>query len=116
MATRRSKVAKGKAKSKAGSLNPTRIIEVALAFWSSKTLLSAIELGLFTELAKGPLEAEALWERLGLNPRSARDFFDALVALGLLDRRGHQYRNTPETDLFLDSRQADLCGRGAGDG
>ena len=43
--------------------------------------LKAIELGLFTELAKGARTAEDLTARLGLHPRSARDFFDALVAL-----------------------------------
>src|ERR687883_1138993 len=81
---------------------PERILGLGLGFWGSKTLLSAVELGLFTELAKGPLDAEALRQRLGLHPRSSRDFFDALVALGLLERRDGRYANTPETDLFLD--------------
>jgi hypothetical protein len=67
--------------------------------------LSAIELELFTELAKGQLNAEQLRERLGLHPRSARDFFDALVALHVLDREngreGEYYRNTPETEQYL---------------
>ncbi|HEY8475782.1 MAG TPA: methyltransferase [Chloroflexota bacterium] len=81
---------------------PDRLLELGLGFWGAKVLLSAVELGLFTELAKGPLDGEALRVRLGLHPRGARDFFDALVALGLLDRQGGQYANTPETDLFLD--------------
>ena len=34
-------------------LTPDRIMQLGLGFWGSKTLLSAIELGLFTELAKG---------------------------------------------------------------
>jgi hypothetical protein len=80
-------------------LTPDGIMQLGLGFWGSKTLLSAIELGLFTELATGPLEAVALTERLGLHPRSARDFFDALVALGMLERDGGLYANTPETDL-----------------
>jgi hypothetical protein len=64
-------------------------------------LLSAIEVGLFTALADGPLSARDLAERLGLHPRGARDFFDALVALGMLEREGGLYRNTAETNLFL---------------
>ena len=32
-------------------LSPERILQTGLAFWNSKTLLSAIELGVFTELA-----------------------------------------------------------------
>jgi len=82
---------------------PEAILQLGTGFWASKTLLSAVELGLFTELASaGPLDAEALRERLGLHERSARDFFDALVALGMLERDNGTYRNTPETDLFLD--------------
>jgi hypothetical protein len=76
----------------------------------SKTLLSAIELGLFTELAKGPVEAKALRQQLVLHERSARDFFDALVALGMLRRKGTTYSNTPETALFLDRGKGSYVG------
>ena len=61
-------------------LAPDQIMNLGLAFWGSKTLLSAVEIGLFTELAKEPLDLETLSERLMLHPRSARDFLDALVA------------------------------------
>ena len=64
---------------------PERIMQLGLGFWGSKTLLSAVEIGLFTELAKDPLDFETLSERLMLHPRSARDFLDALVALGMLE-------------------------------
>jgi FAD/FMN-containing dehydrogenase len=84
-------------------LTPEPIMKVGMAFWGSKTLLSAVELGLFSELAAaGALDAEALRKRLGLHPRSATDFFDALVALGMLERQDGRYVNTPETELFLD--------------
>jgi Dimerisation domain len=69
-------------------LTSSMIMQLGTGFWGSKTLLSAIELGLFTELAKGPLDGKTLGERLRLHPRSARDFFDALVALGMLKRTG----------------------------
>jgi hypothetical protein len=83
-------------------LAPDRILQLGMGFWGSKALLSAVELGLFTALAQGPLEAEELRERLGLHSRGARDFFDALVALGMLERTDGRYANTPDTDLFLD--------------
>ena len=89
---------------------PAKIMQLGLVFWGSKTLLSAIELALFTELAKGPLDTDALREKLGLHPRSARDFFDALVALGMLRREGDRYTNTPETDLFLDKAKPSYLG------
>lgn len=92
------------------TLSPDRIMQLGFGFWGSKTLLSAVELGLFTELAKGPLDAEALTKRLDLHPRSARDFFDALVALGMLKRTGRRYANTPETAMFLDRAKPSYMG------
>ena len=89
---------------------PEHILQVGLGFWASKTLLSAVEMGLFTELAAHPGELGSVGERLGLHPRSAADFLDALVALGFLDRRDGVYHNTPATDLFLDRRKPSYLG------
>ena len=83
------------------ALSPTSIIDLAVAFWGAKTLLSAVELHLFTVLAPGPLDRDTLAARLHLHPRAARDLLDALVALGMLMRTGETYANTPETDAFL---------------
>ncbi len=91
-------------------LAPDRIMQLGFGFWGSKTLLSAIELGLFSELAKGSRDAKALAKRLKLHPRSARDFFDTLVALGLLKRIGARYANTAETALFLDRAKPTYVG------
>jgi hypothetical protein len=91
-------------------LTPDGILQLGLGFWGSKTLLSAIELRLFTELGDGPLEAEELGARLRLHDRSRRDFLDALVALGMLEREGERYANTPATDLFLDRRKPSYVG------
>ncbi len=91
-------------------LHPDHILQVALGFWASKTLLSAVEIELFTELAKHPEDLETLQARLGLHPRSSRDFLDALVALQFLERREGKYYNTPSTDFFLDKRKASYIG------
>ncbi len=69
------------------AVTPANIFKLGFGFWESKTLLSAVELGLFTELAKRPAYLADLSRRLGLHERSARDFLDALVALRLLDRQ-----------------------------
>lgn len=76
-------------------------MQLGLGFWASKTLLSAIELGVFSELANGALNVDELSARLKLHPRGARDFFDTLVSLGMLEREGRLYSNTPESDQFL---------------
>jgi hypothetical protein len=91
-------------------LTPDKIMQLGLGFWGSKALLSAVELGVFTELAKGPQDCESLRIRLDLHPRGARDFFDALVSLGMLQRNKDRYANTSEGDLFLDRRKSSYVG------
>ena len=86
----------------AGSVSPDGILQLGLGFWGSKALLSAVELGVFTELASGPKDLASLTAGLGLHPRSARDFFDALVALRIIDRQGGMYVNSAEADRYLD--------------
>src|SRR4051812_5160751 len=61
---------------------PAKLVQLGLGFWASKAFLSAVEFGVFSELAKEPTDAQTLGERLGIHPRGARDFLDALVALG----------------------------------
>ena len=90
--------------------SPDHILQTGLAFWASKTLLSAVEMEVFTELAKGPESLESLTGRLGLHPRSSRDFLDTLVALGFLERENGHYRNTPSSDIFLDKHKPSYLG------
>ncbi len=90
--------------------SPDSILQTGMAFWASKTLLSAIEMEVFTELARHPEDLETLTGRLGFHPRAARDFFDALVALGFLERHDGVYFNSPSADLFLDKRKPSYIG------
>jgi hypothetical protein len=89
---------------------PDHILQIGTGFWASKVLLSAVELELFTELAKHPEPLSELSARLGLHQRAARDFLDALVALNFLERRDGTYYNTPATDVFLDKRKPSYIG------
>jgi hypothetical protein len=93
-------------------LSPDRIRALASGYQPARVLLSAVELGIFAELASGPLDAEQLTDRLGLHLRGARDFFDTLVALGLLEREDGRYRNSAEAAAFLDPAQATYVGGG----
>lgn len=90
---------------------PDRIVQLGLAFRAAKTLLSAVELGVFTKLAREPLDLDTLTKKVGINERGARDFFDALVALRMLDRdESGRYSNTPETALYLDREKPTYIG------
>jgi SAM-dependent methyltransferase len=87
--------------------DPSAIMQVGLGFWSSKALLTAVELRLFTLLGSGPLTGGQITEALELRSRAVFDFLDGLVALGFLDRDGSgpaaSYANTPDTAVFLDA-------------
>jgi SAM-dependent methyltransferase len=90
--------------------NPEQILRLGFGFWSSRTLLSAVELGVFSALARAPCDLATLERQLGLHPRAARDFLDALVSLRLLQRAGGVYRNSPECELFLDRAKPSYVG------
>lgn len=87
------------------SLSPTRLRALGTAYRQARVLLSAVELGVVAALVDQPLDAETLAARLGVHERGARDLFDALVALGVLDRRDDRYRPTVEAAAFLDPAQ-----------
>ncbi len=94
----------------AADVTPERLLQLGLSFWASKTLLSAVELGVFTQLAQGGRTASELRHVLGINERSAEDFFDALVALNMLERENGIYRNAPDADVFLDKAKPSYVG------
>jgi hypothetical protein len=89
---------------------PENIMNLGMGFWASKTVLSAVELGVFSALAASPADLATLQTRLSLHPRSARDFLDALVALKLLERDDGVYRNAADADLFLDKAKPSYIG------
>src|SRR5437763_141950 len=86
--------------------DPSPILQTAFGFWSSKVLLTAVEMGLFSKLGSRRLSGAQLGAELSLHPRGIRDFFDALVAMKFLDRDGigldAKYYNTPACALYLD--------------
>jgi hypothetical protein len=94
--------------------SPGRIFQIGMGFWAAKALLSAVELGVFTELAAGSRTGPELERTLGLHPRATFDFLDTLVSLGLLGREGNgpgaRYGNTPETAAFLNRKSAEYVG------
>ena len=62
-------------------------------FCDAKILLTAVELGLFTQLHTGPAPESEIRQRLGLNGRGLADFLQALVSIGVLVEHDGTYRN-----------------------
>ena len=95
-------------------ITPSRIMEIGMGFWASKTLLTAVKLGLFTHLANGKLSGKEIQDKLKLHDRSLFDFLDTLVALGFLNRSGLKesavYNNSEDSNLFLDKNKPSYIG------
>ena len=97
-------------------LNPSSIMQVGLGFWPSKVLLTAVNAGLFTNLAKQPLSLKEIKALFNWNcmDRHASDFLDTLYALKFLKREGINesaiYSNTDETNFFLDKEKPSYIG------
>lgn len=95
-------------------LSPERILQAGLGFRDSQLLLSALELGLFTELGKGPRTAHQLHRALGLSAQATAPWLDRLVELNFLERDGAGdgaiYLNSREAAHFLDRKSAAYVG------
>ena len=94
--------------------DPSRIMQIGMGFWASKTLLTAVNMNLFTHLATGQKSGHQIQQLLGLHERSLFDFLDTLVALGFLQRTGIKenaiYSNSQDADLFLDKNKLTYIG------
>ena len=90
------------------------LLQAALGFRAAQALLCAVELGLFSELARGPRTVRQLRRALGLSERAAPDLLDALVAMGVLEREGDDaqavYLNGRAASRYLDRRRPEYLG------
>ncbi|CAB9504458.1 Tetracenomycin polyketide synthesis 8-O-methyl transferase TcmO [Seminavis robusta] len=91
-------------------VKPEKIIEEAYAWLETATLLAAVDMEIFSELAKhGPMTHLQIREHMELNPRSTPDFPDTLLAMKLLERDGDGdtalYRCSKETAVYLDKNR-----------
>lgn len=82
--------------------DPTRIMDMASAFYRSQVLFAASDLNIFGALAeRGTASAEELAEGLGVSRRGLRLLLDACVAVGLLTKADDAYANSAEAGAFL---------------
>ena len=97
------------------NLSPERLLRSGQGLWAAYLLQTALELGVFTELGRGPRTRGQLQRRLALRGPGAVDLFDALVGLGWLEREGDDdaalYVNSREAGHYLDARSPAASGR-----
>ncbi len=80
---------------------PIAIMQMVSGFWVSKTLASAVELGVFSRMSGKKVRAEEFAPLFGLQPRPAEMLLSACTALGLLERQDGHYQNSALAEEFL---------------
>jgi len=79
----------------------TRLQRLAHSYRAAAALMAAVELGLFTRVARGADTEAAVAQALDLTPTNAERLVTACVALGLLVREGDRLHNAPDVARFL---------------
>jgi len=81
--------------------DPTPVIDLIEAFRRSKTMFTALSLGVFDQLAAGPREGPDIATATRTDPDTCARLLDACVALGLLARQGAAYANSATAQAYL---------------
>ncbi len=87
------------------------LLEMLYAYQGSAILMGSHELGIYDALAEGPLTAQEVASRLGSAARATELLLNACVAVGLLQRAGDEYQNSPLSDKFLVHDRPGYLGR-----
>ncbi len=86
-------------------LDTTRLQKMAQAYWESAALMAAVELDIFTAIARGQDTISAVAEAAGIGMRNAERLLTALVAMTLLTRDDSgvegRFANAPDVQRFL---------------
>jgi precorrin-6B methylase 2 len=81
--------------------DPDDVLELFLGFWISRTVMAAVELGVFEALEDEALDLAGAQKALGLDPRPAAALLDTCVSTGLLDKEDGRYHNSALASRFL---------------
>jgi SAM-dependent methyltransferase len=93
--------------------NPASIFDALNSYQRTAALKAAIELDLFTEIARGSQIAEALAQAVNASTRGIRILCDYLVVSGLLSKEDGQYSLTVDSAMFLDRNSPAYFGSAA---
>jgi SAM-dependent methyltransferase len=83
-------------------VSPVPLMQLSTGFWAFKTLAAAHELDVFTRLSSGGgMTIEEMAAEYGIEKRPSEMLLTACAALGLLDKDGARYVNTPLAEEYL---------------
>jgi hypothetical protein len=82
-------------------VDTVRLQDMAYAHRQSAVLLTALELGLFTQVSRGVRSVGEVARALEITETNADRLLTACAALGLLLREGDRFRNAADVERFL---------------
>jgi 2-polyprenyl-3-methyl-5-hydroxy-6-metoxy-1,4-benzoquinol methylase len=77
------------------------LLQIAWGYAPGLIIEAALDCGIFNQLDKSPRTVAELAGASGASTRGLTAILNALVSLGLLDRKGARYTLTPESSAFL---------------
>jgi len=81
--------------------DPAPVLDLIDAFRRSKTMFTAVSMGIFDYLANQPASAADLAATLKANPDALERLLDGCAALGFLSKQNGTYANLPVADVYL---------------
>ncbi len=93
------------------SPTPERIWQIITGYQMTAAIKAAIEIGVFTRIAKGESTASAIAGSTGAAERGVRILCDTMSVLGLLVKSGSDYSLADDAALFLDESSPAYMGR-----
>ena len=91
-------------------VSPDLFMDAVLAYQQTAAIKAALELDLFTAIAKGNETAENIAKATGAAVRGIRILCNYLVARGHLEKEDDRFRLTPSTAAFLDRNSLSCMG------
>jgi len=82
-------------------LNPGDLFEISGYYWKTCTLHAGVKLAVFTVLGTHQRTAGEVAAAIKGDTRAVAMLLNALVAMGLLDKEGDHFSNTPAASTFL---------------
>jgi precorrin-6B methylase 2 len=91
--------------------NPVLIFDTIQGYQRAYALKAAIELDLFSAIARGSQTAAEIARASQASERGVRTLCDAMVVMGFLSKMGSRYSLTQDTAFFLDRESPAYLGR-----
>src|SRR5258708_4010313 len=91
--------------------NPVKIFDTVQGYQRAFVLKAAVELDVFTAIAKGGHTVAEIAKACAASERGVRILCDSLVILGFLSKSGDRYTLTDDSAFFLDSRSPAYMGK-----